>query len=72
MTRQRRDRVACLDCAGLLSKVLPWSDPSRPGVRRRKCDRCGTIYETSERPTHVISRQEAQRLAPQPDRIFNM
>jgi hypothetical protein len=51
-----RGKVTCPDCQSSISRVLPYYDAHRRNVRKRQCE-CGTVYQTTETATHVLSRK---------------
>lgn len=57
MTRHKGERLPCPVCGAWSSSVLPWTKPKgvEPDTRRRRCDGCGTVYETREVIASVVS-----------------
>lgn len=65
LTRFKGPKVPCPVCKDLDSRVLPVAvnQPPDAYVRRRRCDACGTIYESREIPDRVITHGDKSHAA---------
>lgn len=54
--RENQPKIVCPVCNGAWSKVVPRDLKQAPGAtyrRHRRCDACGSEYETSEHVTAI-------------------
>jgi transcriptional regulator NrdR family protein len=54
--REKGPKVKCPACRWEFSEILPRHPSSTLAgfARWRRCDECGTIYETVEAPTRIV------------------